>query len=540
MSRSFSRTFFLSLAAFCLALALSGCISRAVIADSDNDDDKFNSEQAQSAEQTPAAATSTDSGSSTPLTTPSPIPTATPSPTATATPVPTATPTATATPTPTPTPQFPPEFYSALQMRSHVLSDSDSPSDEEVVEQAAAKQATAKQATAKQAKAGQLRSDIAVFSLDDLAHDPDGELVSVEILDGPDSLTLSSSETLGPVLIFRPGEAGTETASIKVTDDQGLSAVSDIELVARYRGHPKALVALGDSVASGHGLELADYFGTDPCFRSANSYPRRAFNALVEAGLLKRSEAEFALLACSGHDTNDIFERLVTSGFSDITPPSGKRSQLDWAIRSNPQLITITIGANDTGFVRPRRLFNETTAELDHDQIQRRVDVISNDLSTILEALVKGTDATIFVTNYYNPVSSTPHGIEGCELDCFFDATEHVVTELNTAIESTVARYDTGRVKYVDIKSVFDGKGAPNGLGPDELRQAGLGTIDGQVIAADVAGIHPYCQKGHEVRDTLISAVDCVHPDEAGTAEIASIIASEIAAHLVHSLEGGS
>lgn len=446
--------------------------------------------------------------------TPTSLPAATPTPTATPippTPTATPTPTPTATPTPTPTPQFPPEFKADLEVKYWI--------DDYV----------------NTALGGDEESEPASLALTDLAVDPDGELVSLEIIDGPDELSTVAIDGVDQTLIYKSDTPQTQIAKISVTDDQGLSAVGVVTFKARYKGHPNALIALGDSVASGHGLELADYLGGDPCFRSATSYPRRTFNALIAAGLLDPAKAEFALLACSGHDTKDLYERQVTGGFSNITPPSGMRTQLDWAIRSNPQMVTITIGANDTGFIRPRRLFKAGTGELDTENLRIRMETIETDLDKTLAALTSKTDATIFVTNYYNPTSPTPHGVANCRGQCFVQAAQTVVNELNSTIERAVSKYDSDRVKYVDISTAFEGKGASNGLGSDELREEGFGSIGGLVIARDIQGVHPYCQKGHDTRESWINIIDCVHPDEIGTSEIARIVAAEIAQHLIQS-----
>lgn len=451
-------------------------------------------------------------------TTPTPTATATTTPTPTATPTPTPTPTSTPTPTPTPTPQFPPEFNTGTEIKYWIPNNNTGTID------------TTETTT-------QTDTEPAVIDLTELATDPDGELVTLEIVEGPPELTVVEKDGNNIGLRYLSATAQTQTAVIRVTDDQNLNTVGEITLKARYRGHPDALIALGDSVASGHGLELADYFGGDPCFRSKTSYPRRTFNALIAAGLFDPSEAEFALLACSGHDTKDIFERLVIGGFSDITPPSGRRSQLDWAIRSNPKIITITIGANDTGFIRPRRLFIKDTAQLDTEGLKVRMQTIERDLDTILYSLVGATDATIFVTNYYNPTSPTPHGVPDCRGQCFLDISNRVVSELNSTIENAVDKYSSDRVKYVDIASAFEGKGSSNGLGSDELREQGFGSIGGLVIARDIQGVHPYCQKGHDGRETWISVVDCVHPDEVGTSEIARLVSAEIAKYLIETAD---
>ena len=258
-------------------------------------------------------------------------PTATPLPTVTATPVPTATPTPTPapsptpTPTPTPTPMFPPEILP----------------------------------TPIRATVGDSTSQV-------IATDVDSSIAEIRIVDGPEGLTVD-----GDQLRYVPLTAQSEVARVEVTDTQGLTTSGDVTLLGRFPGHPQALVAMGDSVPAGHGLDLLDYLGGDLCWRSSNSFPRRVFDMLNAEGVFPAGQGEFALLACSGADVDDLYEREVSGGFSDITPASGTRSQLDWTVRSNPRFVTITIGANDTGFVGPDQLFLDDGVTLDRPQVDR-------------------------------------------------------------------------------------------------------------------------------------------------------------------------
>lgn len=361
-----------------------------------------------------------------------------------------------------------------------------------------------------------------------VAEDIDGSLVDLEVVSGPDGAFAFGADTLR----FTPTEAGTFAIRVRATDDQDLEVLGDITVVSRYRGHPNALIGLGDSVASGHGLDLADYFVPDPCWRAPNSYPRRVFNRLVENGTFAAGVGEFALLACSGYDTDDLWEREVTGGFSDLQPDDGKRSQLDWAVRTNPRFVTVTIGANDTGFVGPGQLFLEDGTTLDDDQIARRMAVIRRDLGTALDTLTQATDATIFVTNYYNPTAEEPQGTPTCRLDCFRISADSVVDAMNGSIRSVAGNYPPDRVVFVDFATPFVGKGAPNGLGPDELRSSGF-RIFGDSLLNQVEDVHPYCARGNTFgTSSWINPVDCVHPDEEGTAQLAGIMVRAITDHL--------
>jgi|GEM_PF-595774 len=470
-------------------LVVAGC-STGLAPRGDDDDEKFD-EGAVSTLPTRTSEPGSLSAAPPPTLTPTPVPppTATPLPTPTTTPVPTPTstptPTPTPTPSPTPTPMFPPEIL-------------DVP----------------------------VRASVGTATAQIVATDVDSRVAEIEILDGPPQLSVLDDFSLQ----YEPEEAESVLALIRVTDTQGLSTIGDVTLVGRFDSHPNALVGLGDSVPAGHGLDLEDYLGNDPCWRGPNSYPRQVFDALKADGTLPGNQSEFALLACSGADVDDMFEAEVGGGFSDITPASGTRTQLDWTIRSNPRFITITIGANDTGFVGPQQLFLEDGRTLDRPQVDRRMAVIEQDLRFVLDELVAKTDSTIFVSNYYNPTAENPQGIATCRLECFRTAADEVVGRMNDVIESVTLAADAERVVFVDFETPFIGRGAPNGLGPDGLREGGFGVL-GDLLAGEVQDVHPYCARGDTVGTTWINFVDCVHPNERGTQELAQIMLAAIRAH---------
>ncbi|MGZ0177219.1 MAG: GDSL-type esterase/lipase family protein [Acidimicrobiales bacterium] len=457
----------------------------------DDDDEKFEEGAAAAGQvaRTPEPANATPQATAAPMSRPTatpaptatPLPTVTPLPTATATPLPTAT----ARPTPTPTPMFPPEI-----LRTPI------------------------------------RAIVGDSTTQRIATDVDGSIAEIQIIEGPEGLTVD-----GDMLRYIPLTAQSAVAFVQVTDTQGLSVVGEVTLLGRYRGHPQALVALGDSVPAGHGLDLRDYLGGDPCWRASNSFPRRVFNMLNDEGVFPPGQGEFALLACSGADVDDLYEREVTGGFSNITPASGARSQLDWTIRSNPRFVTITIGANDTGFVGPDQLFLDDGVTLDRPQVDRRMAVIEVDLRFVIDEILAKTDATIFVSNYYNPTAESPQGIPTCRRECFKVKADEVLGRMNDVIEDVARTYAPDRVVFVDFETPFVGKGAPNGLGPDGLREGGFGFI-GDLLAGQVEDVHPYCARGETVGASWISAADCVHPDERGTAELANILANAVRTHL--------
>jgi lysophospholipase L1-like esterase len=359
--------------------------------------------------------------------------------------------------------------------------------------------------------------------LDITAFDSDGRVENILWFGlPPRSSTAASGEQ-----VWTPDDAGTWIGSYEIVDDDGATSVADVAFVARYPSNRHALVAMGDSVPSGHGLQESDYLGRDDCWRDGGeAYPRRVFDALVAAGELAAERAELALVACSGHDTDDLFETPVTGGLSETAPDGvDKLSQLEWAVRANPAIVTLTIGANDTGFVGPAKLLLADHS-LDRADVARRMDVIRADLRIVLDRLVSATDAEVYVTNYYDPTAVDPQGVPGCRQECFAEKAAEVVGAMNDTIAEVVAEFGP-RVRLVDIHTPFVGHGAPNGLGPDGLRAGGFGVL-GSLVGRLVADVHPYCAHGDAEGEPWINSIDCVHPDGTGTQVIADAVTAAI------------
>lgn len=354
------------------------------------------------------------------------------------------------------------------------------------------------------------------------ARDSDGRIVSTWWSDLPEAATAT-----GGVLTWRPTEAGTWTATVNVVDDRGATVSRPATLLARYPVHRHALIGMGDSVPSGHGLQETDYLGRDECWRDGGeAYPRQVLDALVDVGLFDGDAAELGLVACSGHDPDDLFETPVTGGLAGTAPDGqDELTQLEWAVRANARIVTVTIGANDTGFVGPEKLLLPDNT-LDREDVARRMRIVEADLTTILDRLVDATDSIVFVTTYYNPTAPNPQGVDGCREECFAEKAEEVVRALNDVITDVGSDYGD-RVVVVDLFDLFDGHGAPNGIGPDGLREGGFGFL-GDLIGGLVSDVHPYCARGDTIGDSWINSIDCVHPDARGTTEIALAVTAAV------------
>ncbi len=326
-------------------------------------------------------------------------------------------------------------------------------------------------------------------------------------------------------IVWKPAAPGVWPATVQVRDSEGLTASADIQLIARYRPRPNSLIGLGDSVASGHGRDRDDYLGTDDCWRAEDE----AYSALVFETLRQRAvlnlEGRHALVACSGADVEAMVTVDVTGGFPADDDASGgdqRHSQVEWAVRANAGYVTITVGANDVRFDRPWELMTDS-GELNGPAMAPKLRNLGFQLRSIVERLLVETDSTIIFTTYYDPAATSPQGVDGCERECFKAFLDDALAGLNATI-TEVAELDPERVLIVDLRTLFDGHGAPNGLGPDALRSGEILGPVGDFVADLFGGTHPYCAKGDTLDDTWISEIDCVHPNHEGQEAIAEAV----------------
>ena len=355
--------------------------------------------------------------------------------------------------------------------------------------------------------------------------DPDGDTVTVAVADpepGSGGPAVEPDGNGGWTLTWTPETTGTRVASLELRDDRGGRRLADVTLRATNPASEGTLIGLGDSVASGHGLQKRDYLGRDDCWRSGDeAYPRLVYDDLVAAGVL--DAGGYSLVACSGATLEDLDEELVGGG-----PPGfgDRRTQVDWVVAANPEIVTLTAGANTLGFVHPERLL-DADLEVDQAELTERLDRVTAGLDDVLGRLVDETDSVVAVTNYYNPVAGDPQGVDGCRGDCFRARADEVVAAFNVVIAEVASRFPADRVIVVDIAEPFVGHGAPNGLGPDRVRAGAVGWIS-SLIGTPLDGVHPYCARGHDDDGSWVNYVDCVHPDGRGHREIADSVVAAV------------
>ena len=314
---------------------------------------------------------------------------------------------------------------------------------------------------------------------------------------------------------WTPPVAGTWRGEVTATDDGGATASAEVAFVSRHPRRQYVLVALGDSVAAGFGLDLTDALLGDPCWRApGEAYPSLVMDRLVEAGTVRAGEARVVLAACSGTSTSDVW---AAPTWRPPGAPEDLRgaawSQLEWAVRTNPGFVTLTVGANDVGVVD---LSIAPGGELDPDELDSRLEAVAGGVGYLLDELTERTDARIVLTTYYNPTARNPTGLGRCRADCFADLAESVHGSLNRTLAEVAARYDS-RVQLVDVAPLFEGHEAGDALGPDWLRDP-IETFLGVQVGA-------YCSED-DPSGSWVSVFDCIHPTGDGMAAIAEAVAA--------------
>lgn len=203
--------------------------------------------------------------------------------------------------------------------------------------------------------------------------------------------------------------------------------------------------ALGDSIASGHGL--MDTGG--PCHRSPRAYPYLVANVLGDQhATLVRFPAEHHL-ACSGAKTGAIedgddpahwFEHQVDEAIQLLRARSGGRRAL----------ISVTIGANDFDFLNSPLLAAVIAlpSPLFETWVEGTAAAVASRLQVQIERLLNEPGVAVVLTDYYNPTNQSsivfnwlptetclalPLSNFGC-----YERTNTIVDALNSAITDKV------------------------------------------------------------------------------------------------------
>jgi murein DD-endopeptidase MepM/ murein hydrolase activator NlpD/lysophospholipase L1-like esterase len=295
------------------------------------------------------------------------------------------------------------------------------------------------------------------------------------------------------------------------------------------QARPLYYFALGDSIASGHGLKNGGGpFTTDNCRRSTLAYPYKVKDRLSDS-----FSTRLRHIACTGS---------VTARTSDTNTTTQLLSyQVDQALAEiatlpalTPVLVSMTIGANDFQFANLDN-FNDKLDVFHEDEehyrtwVNERSLTVRTNVRTELIRLLQYQNVRVVVSgvhNPFNPESAFFLPLFGCTnaLGWCYTRIEYAVTMLNTALVSAVDDLEPGlraQAAFAPVYADFSGREAPHdscgSAGPDatntliqhkfdqQSEAFPTGPVDfiGRLIFLSLGGYGTW--RG-----------DCIHPNETG------------------------
>lgn len=340
--------------------------------------------------------------------------------------------------------------------------------------------------------------------------DPDGDVVRVTVGEMPlGFFPTTNARGLINGFEWRPPEPGQWSVELIATDGTGLRTAKEILLIGRNPRTVDLLLAIGDGVAAGEGLDRGDLLRRNDCGRAEKeAYPRLAFDALRASGALA-DDAQVISVACNGMSSAKLHTEFMIATDAEGDELFDERTTFDWAIELNPTIITITVGAADVSIADPEELID--SGVLNDGLLGERLASFEDELDAFTQVLITHTDAHIALTTYANPTADDPLGIDGCEAECFADAMSVVHEQLNMAIRSVGRRLPATRFSLIDFSGVLDGHRAGDPVGLNLLRSPA------------------HCADDDEPDESWVSNVDCLKPNERGHRALADVTASTLA-----------
>ena len=154
--------------------------------------------------------------------------------------------------------------------------------------------------------------------------------------------------------------------------------------------------ALGDSIASGHGLQDAG-----SCRRSAKSYPSKVADLLSE-----HYQVHFHHIACSGATARQSLPRQVDEALGFIDQRNATPSD-----RGRPTLVSLTIGANDLEWADLLKLAQRLIFLRDAqyvDFVVKRLKETATTITDQIRRLLAIDGVRVVLTDVHNPFNDDP------------------------------------------------------------------------------------------------------------------------------------
>jgi lysophospholipase L1-like esterase len=235
--------------------------------------------------------------------------------------------------------------------------------------------------------------------------------------------------------------------------------------------------ALGDSIASGHGLHDTG----EPCRRSTLAYPRIERDHLSE----RYSEVNFHHLACSGATATEPDSDTLA-----LDESKWLHNQVNTVLAhamtvppDQPVLVSITIGANDFKWTNLWNFFHQLYWAKDsqfQNWLDRTTGKVHDALRDEVVRLLSVPNISVIITEVYNPFNQESVFFKFNPVDdrcgplftkCY-DRAERATIALNSAIIGVY--FDLGqpqRLQITPLSAAFHGHGAPRpscgSAGPD-------------------------------------------------------------------------
>lgn len=324
--------------------------------------------------------------------------------------------------------------------------------------------------------------------------------------------------------------ANTRVAQVKQTAEAELTK----QIGKLIPGKEIDYFALGDSIASGHGL-MDD---NSECHRSTRGYPYK-FEAFLKT---RYDKVNFYVFACSGATAKqpkdaDLLRKVPHKWFFEQY-----LSMLQRLSKDRPTLVTITIGANDYGWADGSfgaRLVEPSVDPLGgyFGWIQKTGEEVAQELRPLLTELLSHSNVVVVITDLYNPINQQDSVLFSipiitskvtvgtvCKdvwgvLTCY-DRSKYLVDALNNSLVLDLwvplGRPQNMRVTLINPKFYGHesprpkcGKGAPD-INNTWIQYPGQPGINGDPKELGVVTKEKYG--------------DCFHPNEEGARQIAQAI----------------
>lgn len=297
--------------------------------------------------------------------------------------------------------------------------------------------------------------------------------------------------------------------------------------------------ALGDSVASGHGIKPSQ----TPCARSSKAYPYKVKDYLDSI----YGDVYFYHVACSGATTQDL------PGQVDFVLSNYVRSPAPGITAD--AVVTITIGANDFGWLSWDTIMGVLSKPADQffEYISQRQIQMSSNIRTQVSELLENPNIRIVLTDYHNPMNRESMAFSASWADAYADASlgGNLLDNCLNLLGTTINCYERTemlihQVNYGIIVDVWARLGRPSRLSVASIHEAfhghesqsswcGSASLSGETWVQPIGDRNsdqPLPLPNWLENLTGETVGDCVHPNEKGALAIANAVSQRLAGML--------